>query len=213
MSELSLKRPKYPDRSLDSFTKHVLLITTGSVASIKAPLIVQELLKNIEVQVASTKPSLAFFSKDELEQNNPGVWVWTDEDEWSTWTDRGDPILHIELRRWADIILVAPCSANTLSKLASGACDNLVTSILRATAASTPVYVFPAMNTLMYMHPLTNAHLAIVIETLGYTVVGPIGKGLACGDVGTGAMTEWLDIVKIVVDKFNLVLKDIQNSR
>lgn len=99
------------------------------------------------------------------------------------------------------------------------------TSVLRAAAVSTPVYVFPAMNTLMYTHPLTDAHLAIVTNTLKYTVVGPIGKGLACGDVGeyllhrrflcetkcivgTGAMTEWVDIVAIVVDKFSLVLKD-----
>lgn len=82
------------------------------------------------------------------------------------------------------------------------------------------------MNTQMYIHPLTESHLNVVSETLGYTVVGPIGKGLACGDtgkkvpsndafiyidlyngVGTGAMTEWLDIVQIVVDRFRLSRK------
>ncbi|KAF8526133.1 flavoprotein [Gautieria morchelliformis] len=122
-----------------------------------------------------------------------------------SWSRMGDPILHIELRRWADVILIAPCSANTLSKLASGACDNLITSVLRASPPTTLTYLFPAMNTQMYLHPLTASHLSVVSDTLGYTVVGPIGKGLACGDKGTGAMTEWLDIVHMVVDRFKLV--------
>ena len=58
------------------------------------------------------------------------------------------------------------------------------TSLLRALAPTTPTYVFPAMNTLMYEHPLTSEHLRVIKEVIGYTVVGPIGKTLACGDVG-----------------------------
>ena len=61
------------------------------------------------------------------------------------------------------------------------------------------------MNTLMYEHPLTAHHLRTIKEVIGYTVVGPIGKQLACGDIGVGAMTEWKDIVAIVVDQFGLV--------
>ncbi|KAK2459638.1 hypothetical protein APHAL10511_008283 [Amanita phalloides] len=183
---------------------HAILITTGSVASIKAPLIVQELLKysRVKVEVVATKPSLAFYSKEDIRQ--AGSRVWTDEDEWPSTFNIGDPILHIELRRWADIVLVAPCSANTLSKIANGLCDNLVTSLLRALAPTTPTYIFPAMNTLMYEHPLTAEHLRTIREVIRYNVVGPIGKNLACGDVGLGAMTEWRDIVKIVVDTFGL---------
>ncbi|KAG6376923.1 flavoprotein [Boletus reticuloceps] len=186
---------------------HVLLITTGSVASIKAPLIVQELLRysNVKVEVVATKQSLAFFNTTDVEQT--GARLWTDDDEWSGTYTIGDPILHIELRRWADIVLVAPCSANTLAKIAAGLCDNLVTSVLRALAPSTPTYIFPAMNTLMYEHPLTAQHLRVVREVVKYHVVGPIGKGLACGDVGLGAMTEWKDIVQTVVDKMQLQLK------
>jgi len=133
-----------------------------------------------------------------------GSRVWTDKDEWKSDYKIGDPILHIELRRWADIVLVAPCSANTLSKIAHGICDNLATSLLRALAPTTPTYIFPAMNTLMYEHPLTSEHLRIVRDVVRYSVVGPIGKNLACGDVGLGAMTEWRDIVQIVVDFFKL---------
>lgn len=109
-----------------------------------------------------------------------------------------DPILHIELRRWADLVLVAPCSANTLAKIAGGLCDNLLTSMLRALDPSaTRVLLFPAMNTHMYRHPLTASHLDVV-KRLGYDVHGPISKGLACGDLGIGAMTEWTDIVELV---------------
>ncbi|PPQ63562.1 hypothetical protein CVT24_004859 [Panaeolus cyanescens] len=187
---------------------HVLLIVTGSVASIKAPLIVEELLKyrNVLVQMVATKASLTFFSP--LDVQEAGVNVWTDNDEWSPDYKIGDPILHIELRRWADIVLVAPCSANTIAKIANGLCDNLVTSLMRALAPSTPTYIFPAMNTLMFEHPLTAEHIRILREVIKYNVVGPIGKALACGDVGMGAMTEWRDIVAIVVEKFQLKLKE-----
>lgn len=61
------------------------------------------------------------------------------------------------------------------------------------------------MNTLMHMHPLTDVHVRFAQETLGYQVLGPIQKKLACGDLGNGAMLEWSDIVKVVVDKFGLI--------
>ena len=60
------------------------------------------------------------------------------------------------------------------------------------------------MNTLMYEHPLTAQHLRIIREVIGYEVVGPISKGLACGDVGIGAMVDWQDIVQSVVTNFAL---------
>lgn len=61
-----------------------------------------------------------------------GESVLTDDHEWSSWSQRGDPVLHIELRKWADICLIAPLSANTLAKIANGLADNLLTSTLRA---------------------------------------------------------------------------------
>ncbi|KAI0036582.1 flavoprotein [Vararia minispora EC-137] len=183
---------------------HVLLIVTGSVASIKAPLIVEELVSydRVSVEVVATIPALTFFDAEAVRKL--GVNVWTDRDEWRADYAIGDPILHIELRRWADIVLIAPCSANTLAKISNGICDNLATSLLRALAPTTPTIVYPAMNTLMYDHPLTARHLQVIRDIIGYTVVGPISKGLACGDVGLGAMVEWRDIVKNVVDTFEL---------
>ncbi|KAJ3525145.1 hypothetical protein NMY22_g10694 [Coprinellus aureogranulatus] len=174
---------------------HILLVTTGSVASIKAPLIVRELMKvrfrmrmdqqealtdgspqyeNVEVQVVATKASLTFFQREDIEIL--GRHVWTDDDEWDPNYKIGDPILHIELRRWADIVLVAPCSANTLAKIAQGVCDNVVTSLMRALSPTTPTYIFPAMNTLMYEHPLTAEHLHVVKEVIKYNVVGRSGR-------------------------------------
>jgi len=94
-----------------------------------------------------------------------------------------------------------------MSKIANGICDNLVTSLLRALTPTTPTIIFPAMNTLMYEHPLTAIHLKTIQEVIGYEVIGPIGKGLACGDIGVGAMTEWRDIVKLVETRWDLTRK------
>ena len=78
---------------------------------------------------------------------------------------------------------------------------------MRVLAPTTPTYVYPAMNTLMYEHPLTAQHVRTIREVIGYSVVGPVSKGLACGDVGVGAMVEWHDIVASVVEMFHLVKK------
>ncbi|GAA5998004.1 uncharacterized protein JCM10292_002256 [Rhodotorula paludigena] len=192
----------FPNRNL-----HVLLALSGSVACIKAPLIVRTLLQHeqVDVQVVATKSATHFVDRNALElEYGRRVRVWTDADEWAGWNEIGDPVLHIELRRWADVVLVAPCSANTLAKITHGICDNILTSFLRAVPTFVPVHLFPAMNTHMYSHPLTAKQLAVVRDELGYKVHGPIGKKLACGDIGIGAMTEWTDIVQLVVAEYGL---------
>ncbi|GAA6060309.1 hypothetical protein JCM10212_002950 [Sporobolomyces blumeae] len=192
----------YPTRDL-----HVLVACSGSVASVKIPLIVNDLLQHdkVQVQVVATHASLHFFDREALEAAHGGqVKVWTDAEEWAGWSRIGDPILHIELRRWADLVVVAPCSANTLSKLVAGSCDDILTSLLRALPQHVPVTLYPAMNTHMYSHPLTSRHLDFVRDVLGYAVRGPIPKKLACGDIGMGAMTEWSKIVQDVVDRYDL---------
>ncbi len=153
-----LLRPPTAERPL-----HVVLASTGSVASIKIPLIVERLLaqENVRVQVIATKASLKFYEPSSLpgaeaataydvaalaEENRlaprgqipatvlPRCKVWTDAEEWDQWDKVGDPILHIELRRWADIVLVAPCSADTLAKISNGICDNLLVSQVALTS-------------------------------------------------------------------------------
>tara|TARA_R110000822_G_scaffold97549_3_gene221270 strand:+ start:9480 stop:10718 length:1239 start_codon:yes stop_codon:yes gene_type:complete len=94
---------------------------------------------------------------------------------------------HIELARWPDLILVAPCSANTLAKAALGLADNLLSTLLVAT--DKPLMIAPAMNRLMWAHPATQAHAATLTKR-GVTLVGPGDGAQACGEIGAGRMSE-----------------------
>lgn len=221
---------------------HVLLGCTGSVATIKVPLIIDKLFQiygnaKISIQLVVTK-SAGHFLKGLKINNN--VKIWRDEDEWANFNERIDYfhqtstapktkknpfdklILHNELRKWADIMLIAPLSANTMAKIANGLSDNLLTSIVRswnwsAPAISTvgsshtvpnqsvpskkPILIAPAMNTFMYTHPLTAKQLELLSSVeygFGMEILKPVEKVLICGDIGMGGMREWSDIVDIL---------------
>jgi len=150
--------------------------------------------------------------------------LYRDADEWpGERYERGDSVLHVELRTWADLFLIAPLDANTLAKLAVGLCDNCLTCVWRAWDMARPVVLAPAMNTLMWEHPFTRRHLRSLAADFGaghipahldgatllaqindrsptLRVVPPITKALACGDVGVGAMAEVPDVVAAVRD-------------
>ena len=85
-------------------------------------------LNVFELKVVFTENALKFVQKEEIEQVKSmyAVDIYTEEDEWNSWKKKGDPVLHIELRKWASIFLIAPISANTLAKLANGLSDNLL---------------------------------------------------------------------------------------
>jgi len=125
--------------------------------------------------------------------------VWSDADEWVSWKGLGDSVLHIELRKWADVLLISPLSANTLAKMSYGLCDNLLTNIVRAWDYSKPIIVAPAMNTFMWENPMTAQQIDL-IQSRGVHVIDPISKVLACGDVGFGAMASPESICRIVCD-------------
>lgn len=112
---------------------------------------------------------------------------------------KGDPITHIALSAWADVLLIAPLSANTLEKLANGSCDNLLTSIYRAWHVERPVIVAPAMNTEMWDKPITEQHIRKV-QAQNVTVIDPVEGKLACGVTGVGAMARIPDIVNAVCE-------------
>lgn len=198
----------------------ILLGVTGSVAALRTPLLTAALIDaGHEVKVVATAPALYFFHAPELP---PGV-LHTDADEWPRRAagqlfQRDDPVLHIELRRWAELLLVAPLDANTLAKFAAGLCDNCLTCLWRAWDPARPRLLAPAMNTYMWDHPLTARHLRQLAElerltvppdrhapealiehtnaqSAGLRFVPPISKRLACGDVGVGGMAEVPDIV------------------
>jgi phosphopantothenoylcysteine decarboxylase len=197
---------------------NVLLGVTGSVAAVKTPELAGELkAAGHEVKVLATRAAGHFF--DPAAVPCP---VLTDADEWPPEPyRRGDPVLHIELRTWADVLVVAPLDANTLAKLAVGLADNCLTCVWRAWDMTRPVVLAPAMNTLMWRHPFTRRHLRSLAADFGgahipghfdedqliaqmndrcrgLRVVPPVSKVLACGDEGVGAMAAVADIVAAV---------------
>ncbi|KAI9013196.1 flavoprotein [Gaertneriomyces semiglobifer] len=179
--------------------RRILVAATGSVAAIKVPILIKRLRQafkdDVDIKVIATTHALHFFKSSEIKP----VETLTDADEWKTWKRITDPVLHIELRNWADLILIAPLDANTLSKLAVGMCDNLLTCVVRAWDVSKPVVVCPAMNTHMWEHPVTEKQLDVLKE-FGYVIIEPICKTLACGDNGVGAMEEPEVVAKRVVE-------------
>ncbi|XP_038712058.1 probable phosphopantothenoylcysteine decarboxylase isoform X1 [Tripterygium wilfordii] len=164
----------------------ILLAASGSVAAIKFANLCHCFSEWAEVKAVATRASLHFIDRASLPKD---VILYTDEDEWSSWSKIGDSVLHIELRQWADVMVIAPLSANTLAKIAGGLCDNLLTCIVRAWDYSKPFFIAPAMNTFMWTNPFTERHL-MSIDELGITLIPPITKRLACGDYGNGAMAE-----------------------
>jgi phosphopantothenoylcysteine decarboxylase len=164
--------------SLQDGKTHVLLAASGSVATIKLPNIISALGRhpNLSIRVILTKSAARFLCGQTAEQPTvsslaslPNVdGIHLDEDEWVVPWTRHAKILHIELRRWAHIMLVAPLSANTLAKVANGMCDNLLTSVIRAwdttgliDGKQAKILVAAAMNTAMWMHPVTKQQLKV----------------------------------------------------
>lgn len=166
--------------------KNILLGLTGSVASILFDKLHTRLSEYGEVRTIITEKALHF-------ANPKNQTCYEDKNEWN-WKEKGDPILHIELRKWADIFVIAPLSANTLAKISNGLCDNLLTSVARAWDWKKPMILAPSMNTQMWDSPITRNQLAIV-SGYGARVVQPTAKVLACGDEGVGAMANIDDII------------------
>lgn len=183
---------------------NILLMVCGSVAAIKLPQLLQELnelskndkKKALNIRVVTTEHGMHFFPYEQISQT---VKVYRDCDEWSEWSQMGDPVLHIELRKWATIGVIAPLDANTCAKISSGICDNLLTCVIRAWDLSKPLLFAPAMNVHMWTHPITQQNLKN-LHSFGYIQIGPISKQLACGDVGIGAMAQVQDIVNKIIE-------------
>lgn len=149
---------------------NILLAATGSVAAIKYWRLFSYLLDIGEVKGIFTDKAKFFTEGHRTE--SWGAWnkqipndklsnakIYTDINEWM-WDRIGDPIVHIELKDWADILVIAPLSANTLTKMAVGICDNLLTSVYYAWPKNKNIVVAPAMNTDMWNNRLTREHIS-----------------------------------------------------
>lgn len=179
----------------------ILLGCTGSVATIKLPVLINTLTKqlessghNIEIKVIVTECAKHFITSYDIPSE---IEIYTDSSEWTAWNERGDPILHIDLGKWADIFLIAPLDANSMAKISNGICDNLLTCTARAWDLAKPLVFCPAMNTKMYHHPITICQIN-TLTTWGYHLVPVIEKTLVCGDTGLGAMAEVSTIVDFI---------------
>ena len=214
------------------------LAVSGSVAAVKAPEIASLLLDagvTVEVVVseaafrlmqASYKGARPWDTLAALEARSrqsadlPALSIWRDADEWEKYTSVGDDaVLHVELAKRNQLLLLAPLCANSLANAALGLCPNLLGSVLRAWyydlegefaapvatrcgayAVSRPVLVAPAMNTVMWHQRITQQHLE-TLRSRGVTVLQPVAKMLACGDTGLGAMAEPATIVREALER------------
>lgn len=154
-----------------------------------------------QIRVVLTEKAKQFIDLEEVQLLAE---VLLDENEWKMWKNRGDPILHIDLVKWADIFVIAPLDANTLGKMSSGICDNLLTCIARAWDVEKPLLFCPAMNTRMFLHPITSRQIED-LKDFGYYEIKPISKTLMCGDTGIGAMAEVNVIANQIVSHLSLI--------
>ena len=163
----------------------VLVLMSGSIAAFKVVQLVSRLVQapvGAEVEVVMTSAARAFIGEASLE-GLTGRRVRSDT------FAAGDHMDHIRLVRWADVVLAAPCTANTLNKLALGIGDDLVGTLFLAHDFSKPWLIAPAMNTRMYEHPTTRGSLDR-LRGMGCTIVEGGSGTLACGEIGAGRLAE-----------------------
>ena len=171
--------------------RRILLIISGGIAAYKSLELIRRLrergaavrcIMTAAAQHFVTPLSVASLSEDKVYTD---LWSLTDESEMG----------HIRLSREADLVVVAPASADLIARMATGLADDLATTALLA--SDKPVLIAPTMNLVMWAHPATQANLA-TLEARGVMRVGPGSGELACGEVGSGRMAEPLEIVAAI---------------
>ncbi|MBC3765889.1 bifunctional phosphopantothenoylcysteine decarboxylase/phosphopantothenate--cysteine ligase CoaBC [Neptunicella marina] len=174
--------------------KNVLLGISGGIAAYKCPDLVRKLkAAGANVRVVATKSALEFVSPLSL-QAVSGFEVACDLLDPAAEAAMG----HIELARWADMLLIAPATANTLAKITHGLADDLLSTICLATDA--PVFIAPAMNQQMWKAAITQQNIAELAKR-GYQILGPAEGEQACGDVGAGRMLEPVELVEALAEQ------------
>lgn len=185
--------------------KKIILGVTGSIAAYKSALILRLLIKEgAEVQVLMTSAGKEFITPVTMSalSGKPvlGEFFNTGDGTWHS---------HVDLGLWADAMLIAPASANTLGKMASGICDNLL--LTTYLSAKCPVFIAPAMDLDMYLHPSTQANLER-LSSYGNRIIEPGSGELASGLYGKGRMEEPAVLVQILKDYFAGTLLPINTS-
>src|SRR5262249_53282902 len=169
--------------------QRILVGVSGGIAAYKSPDLVRRLReRGAEVQVVMTEAAQKFVAPLTF-QAVSGRATRTD-----LWDNLAEAAMgHIELARWAQLILVAPASANFIARLAQGFADDLLSTLCLAT--DSPIAIAPAMNRLMWANAATKANVA-TLRARGVAVLGPGEGDQACGEVGPGRMLEPLDLAE-----------------
>ncbi|MGZ3726202.1 MAG: bifunctional phosphopantothenoylcysteine decarboxylase/phosphopantothenate--cysteine ligase CoaBC [Pseudobdellovibrio sp.] len=177
-------------------SKKILFILTGSIACYKACNVISKLKQNgYELKIVLSPSSLEFIGKATIE----GL---TGEEAITDMYSSGHVMDHINLARWADLVLVAPATANYINKIASGIGDDLLTTLFLAHDFTKPFLIAPAMNTKMYQHPVTQDSIT-KLKKMGVDILETASGVLACGEIGSGRLLEPELIYNEVARHFN----------
>lgn len=171
--------------------QNIILGVTGGIAAYKAPELVRRLRdRGASVQVVITESAAQFVTETAL-QAVSGLPV-----RQSLWDKKAEAAIgHIELARWADLVLIAPATAEFIARLAAGAAPDLLTTLCLATKA--PIVIAPAMNHVMWSNPAVQANREL-LEGRGVSLLGPEDGDQACGETGVGRMMQPDDIVAAI---------------
>ena len=166
--------------------RRVLVGVTGGIAAYKSAALVSRLVQSgAGVRVLMTDAATRFIGPLTFEALSGGP-VYT-----SQWRQTENyESQHIALARSADLLVIAPATANTIAKLAAGLCDNAITTVACALPRGTPVLLAPAMNAEMWENPITRRNLDTLRDLLGYELIGPSEGWQACRTEGAGRMNE-----------------------
>ncbi|MBR1993248.1 MAG: phosphopantothenoylcysteine decarboxylase [Firmicutes bacterium] len=174
---------------------NIVLGVTGSISAYKAADITSKLSKaGHDVHIILTDGGSKFITPLALQTLSKNK-VHTE------FFEEGNPkeVKHITLAENADILVIAPASANIIGKIAGGIADDLLSATVMAAATTTPVYLAPAMNTNMYENPIVQANIE-KLAALGYKFIEPKESLLACGVTGKGALAD-VDVIVDIIEK------------
>lgn len=182
---------------MDLAGKKIILGLSGGIACYKAAEFTRELTSaGASVQVVMTQAAIRFITPVTM-QALSGHPVFTDQ--WDARIDNNMP--HIDLTREADALVIAPCSADFMAKLAHGACDDLLSTLCIARPATLPLLIAPAMNVEMWQNPATRRNAATLAAD-GIRILGPDAGLQACGEIGMGRMLEPEQLLEEVIAAF-----------
>lgn len=175
--------------------KKILIAISGGIAAYKIHFLIRDFVKKgAEIQVIMTPDAENFVTKLSISTLSKKP-VYSD-----FYSDNGTWNSHVEMALWADVMIVAPCTASTLSKMVHGLCDNLV--IATYMSAKCPVFIAPAMDLDMYAHPSTTKNLELA-ESFGHHIIPAESGELASGLIGQGRMAEPETIAQSIEDFFD----------